>query len=425
MPRPAPLRLESLSCTVVRGPRQDGRWYWRARRADATLWTGWATREEASAACARLTLGEQPQGGVCTVGELVGHWFAEAEDRAESGQLAQTSLDTLRAVVRALRRDLGAVRVDAITVSTLERYRDARLRPAPPPRREEGQRGRLPRRGGLASETVARELRLLRQVWTWAHERGLVPSPTLPRVAMRVRAEVERYTPSPAEVAAVLDHLDGWAWLAVRLLWATGCRLGEIASLRRRDVDASRALLRVRGKTGPREVAILPSVLAELLPHLPDEPDARLLAEVTTETIRTSLRRHLAAACKAAKVPRWTAHGLRRLATDALFDAGADPGVEGAQIGHSPKVALTHYRRASVSARHQAVAAARLGVVPTAPDAEQEEQGELVLLGVASQATTERAILDAARRGDLAEVVRLASLLNGTATTQTSLKRRV
>ena len=47
--RPAAIDLGDLHVSIVRGPNAEGRWYWRARDADrATVWTGWATRDEAA-----------------------------------------------------------------------------------------------------------------------------------------------------------------------------------------------------------------------------------------------------------------------------------------------------------------------------------------------------------------------------------------
>lgn len=213
----------------------------------------------------------------------------------------------------------------------------------------------------MAPETVARELRMLRTAWTWRHERGLVTRPVLPRVRVRMRPVMDRHTPTPAEVAAVLDQLEGWPWLAVRLLEATGCRLGEIGTLTRADIDEARAVLHVRGKTGQRPVAILPDVLAELLPAMAERGP---VLGITPESTRTSLRRYLADACEAAGCPRWTAHGLRRLAVDRLYRAGVDVGTAAAHLGHSPAVALEHYRRATAADMAGAVARAGLGRLP-------------------------------------------------------------
>ena len=56
-----------------------------------------------------------------------------------------------------------------------------------------------------------------------------------------------------------------WAVAALRLLMLTGCRMGEILSLRWDDVDRTSRVLRLRdGKTGPRMVPLTGPVLAVL-----------------------------------------------------------------------------------------------------------------------------------------------------------------
>ena len=56
--RPAPLVVGPLRAAAIRGPRADGRWYWRARRyvdgAESCPWTGWASRVEAERQLAAL-----------------------------------------------------------------------------------------------------------------------------------------------------------------------------------------------------------------------------------------------------------------------------------------------------------------------------------------------------------------------------------
>lgn len=134
MPRPAPIRLGTVSCTVVRGPRPDGRWYWRARSGEVTHWTGWATVPEAEVAVAQLVSGHgATPADVGTVRDLLAYWLGEQEERAASGELAPASLATMTSAARSLVAGLGPVRLEGVTAETLERYRDRRLRPGPGP----------------------------------------------------------------------------------------------------------------------------------------------------------------------------------------------------------------------------------------------------------------------------------------------------
>ena len=55
MQRPKPWAMGRVRVRVHSGPRDDGRWRWRADVAAPegrreTLWTGWGTRDEAEAA---------------------------------------------------------------------------------------------------------------------------------------------------------------------------------------------------------------------------------------------------------------------------------------------------------------------------------------------------------------------------------------
>lgn len=381
-PKPAPLTIGDVKATPIRGPK-DGRWYWRARRhrgGERTLWTGWATREEAQTEIARIVGGApRTAADVSTVGDVLDFWIGSQELRQD---LAPRSLETMTATVRALVREIGDVRANLVTLTTLERYRDARMRPGLTivPRRQE-QRGRLPSRSGAASETVSRELRTLGTAWAWAHERGLVASATLPRIRIRRTQPLPRYTPTPHEVAAVLAHLGGgraWAWpdLVTRIGFATGARLGEIASLRFCDFDATTNTIHVDGKTGRRPVPVEPRVMADVMsrlpaPPIPPDPESRIWP-VTHASLLTSMPRLFTAACAAAECQRWTAHALRRLAVDLLFGAGVDPGTESAIMGHSAEVAIRHYRRAKLDVRRAGVRLAGLGVLPR-PAADEEK----------------------------------------------------
>jgi integrase len=392
--RPAPSAVGPWRLRVARGPHKEhaDRWYWRAGRfrggAEETLWTGWATREEAERIVGgMLSTGQKkaaPSAGIATVGDLVDYWLGAQEDRAD---LRPRSIETMRAACKALVRGLGSVRIERVTTATLETYRDGRLRAgdAIAVERADQKRGRLPRVQRMAPETVARELRMLGQAWRWAYEGGHVANVAPPRVRLNVRPVVDRYTPTLGEVSRVLSRLSSWPAVAVRLLASTGCRLGEIAGLRWRDVDTERGEIRVSGKTGPRTIPLGRAFLASLPRPLIAIPDALVLG-VSPSSALTSLRRYLAEAIGAeneerrkrgeSPMPLWTAHALRRLAVDRLYRAGVDVATAASILGHSPDVALKHYRRASDGDRRAAVDLARLGYLPDAEGAEVIEIGK-------------------------------------------------
>lgn len=347
--RPPTRAVGPARVQVLRGPRNDDgvwRWYWRARvygdGGERTIWTGWGTVREADAAVAKLiadgerTRPKRPAAEVCrTVRDVLELWVGSRETASERGELREVSLQRYRSVARALADRLGDLRVDAVALSTLEGYRDHRAR------------------ADVRMTTVAGELRLLEAAWRWAMERDFGVTRPLPVVRIKA-APLPHYTPDAVEVAAVLGRLRGWSWLAVRLLFATGCRPGELAHARVSDLDLARGVLHVDGKTGPRDVPLAPAVLAEIAPLL-GGPDAYLLGRAPSY-VRSRLPRIL----RELQIG-WTPKALRRRAVDTLYGAGVDVSVAAAILGHSPAVALRHYRHPTEQDRALAAQAARLG----------------------------------------------------------------
>lgn len=75
---------------------------------------------------------------------------------------------------------------------------------------------------------------------------------------------------SREEVAAILSHMHGRAWLMASLMYGAGLRLLECARLRIKDVDFSRGEVTVRDGKGRKDrVTVLPEKLAQpLLAHV-------------------------------------------------------------------------------------------------------------------------------------------------------------
>lgn len=357
--RPAPIHIGTIAILRVhRGPRADGAWYWRADRADARggrvhIWMGWGTPEEAQAAVV-VALGgasTRPDPNADTVKTLLEAWGAAYDNRADLAPATRTSAEV---VSRRIIDALGSVLLERLDRRALERYRDQRQRTA-------------------AASTVALDLTILRQAWEWGREVGLAPERDLPRIKVRPRHDEvrERYTPSTEDVLRVLDELlpagrrrVAWHARVAWMLLATGCRIGEVAGLRRGAVDLERAELRVTGKTGPRTVPLSSGAVEEIRSWgLHDDPEARVWP-VAPRTIGEHLNHAIAAACERAGVKAWTPHALRRHAVDALYRRGIDPTVAAAILGHSPQVAMTYYRRAAEGDLREAMERVKLGAMP-------------------------------------------------------------
>lgn len=301
------------------------------------MWCGWETALGVAARVQHLVDHHHRPTSVRTVGELVQAWICAQVRRSD---LSERTLATYRACTRHLAQ-LGDLTLDEVKLASLERYRDARIR------------------GGAASRTVALELAVFRRAWSWYRDSGAPLPAHLPRPRLRIRSSRRHYTPTVEELARVQRKLEGWPRLAVELLVATGARIGEIADLRARDVSVLRGEVLLCGKTGPRSVPLPPELAVRAGAG---DPERRVLG-VGAVTVRTALRRHIAAACEAAGVHVFTPHDLRRLAVDRLYSAGVDVGTVAALLGQSPQVALRHYRQPT--REEQRGAMTRAGLIST------------------------------------------------------------
>ncbi len=351
--RPGNLTLDPVTAYARRGPR-EGRWYWQAVRREGgmqiTVWTGWATREEARQQIATLVASNDlertprraPE-GLHTFRALLEFWIGAQEGRED---LSPYTLRGYTYAARNLISVLGDVQPVAVNFATLARYRDQRLR------------------SGGSTGSVAMELGVLGIAWRWGREVGICPARDLPKVHLRVKPTYNQRTPSIDDVIAVLQHLDGWRRLAVLVLFATGARVGEVASLQWADVNLGAGELLLDGKTGVRNVPIAPEVVDELRRWASTGPTEGYLFRVRPKTLMGGLRsKHLPRACEAAGVLRFTPHGLRRAAVEAMLDAGVDPKTAASVTGHSVKTMLEYYRRPTMESRRNAILRAGLGVV--------------------------------------------------------------
>jgi integrase len=354
----------------VKRPRppgeDDGRYYWQAyvveERKRRTVWTGWATVEELEASIGDVLARGIPErrqvehDEVRTVYDLAGAWLAEQEDRNVSGELKAKSLSNYRQSVGRIKKDaIADVLVERLDQATMNRWKHRRLR--------------MEKNG--ASNTVLAEYKVLRMSWKFGQERGVVPARALPTVELNAKPVRPKVTPDAGDVQKLVRRLDGWVRLALWLQFATGARIGEIAGLRWEHVDLDEAEPTVffpDAKTGPRTVPI-PLQLAELLRGVePKPPGACVLGRAPATTKR--MHERIAALCKELEIPRFTSHGIRRLAVELFVDANVDVRAAADHLGNSPKTIWEHYKQTTPKRSRAAMRMAQLGYVAPEPAGE-------------------------------------------------------
>jgi integrase len=176
----------------------------------------------------------------------------------------------------------------------------------------------------LKARTVQLYLATLKQVLDHAE---VVPNPARDRRVRvpRVVAE-EPVPPSWREVELLLAAIPDRYRLLVRVLEATGLRVGEALAATWGDLDAGASRLRVsrvRTKTAAgRRWAQLPEPLLEgLLAGTPPDdrsPDRRLFAGLNQDNFRGAMAR----ACQRAGIPVYSAHDLRHRRISVWFQEG-------------------------------------------------------------------------------------------------------
>lgn len=226
------------------------------------------------------------------------------------------------------------------------------------------------RRAGLADRTIHLELSILRIVVRWAEQERLMVLATplrLPRLRIDPRQfRANHSTPTPEEAGLAIASMprDDWQ-LAVALLARTGARVGEVVSLRSRDLDEHRGTLVLgaavgNSKTGSRTFPLDPHSL-RLLRGRGARGRTPLLDFGGVQNPKHGIRQRLQKACLKAGVQVFTPHGLRRMVVGRLIRACVDPGTAAALTGHTVTVMLRFYQVVTERDRRAATIAAQLG----------------------------------------------------------------
>ena len=352
MRRPKSFGVGEVRVRAVKGPR-DGEWYWRAEvysaGSSSSVWAGWGTRKEATQIVAEIVAAggvdvDVTPSSVDTVFDLLDVWIGSVDARAD---LAPATVGNYRNSAARLAQVMSQTLIERVGAGDLEDYRDRRLRE------------------GAAPSSVALDLRVFLVAWHWGERVGVCPPRHLRAPRMSITRVMNDYTPTPSEAARVLEHLSGWTSLVVLMLATTGCRVGELAGLRWEQLNLQRGEVTVTGKGKTRTIPLRPEVV-QALQERPGPQMGRVFP-VVPSTVANATRKRLVIACAAAGVPHFTPHGLRRMVENTLAEAGIDPATYAALLGHSPLVALKHYRRVRPQHLRAAIAVQGLALPSSAP----------------------------------------------------------
>jgi integrase len=142
---------------------------------------------------------------------------------------------------------------------------------------------------------------------------------------------------------------------ALRLLLLTGCRVGEVLSLRWENVSLERRLLLLSdSKTGAKPV-FLSTATAKFIGSLPREAGAEYVfpGDRTGKPI-VSLRKTWERVCKVAKIDGLRLHDLRHSYASVGAADGLSLPVIGALLGHSQPATTARYAHLAASPLHEA-----------------------------------------------------------------------
>jgi len=181
---------------------------------------------------------------------------------------------------------------------------------------------------------VSRVLKIATTEWGYLLPNGIptVKHPTLPKGRTR------RLTKD--EEIALLQVADPYLCHIIKLLQATAMRIGELAKLRKEDVDFTKSLAILRDtKNGESRTIPLSKVAAVALQELINVSATDRVLKFTPSCISHRFNR----ACKQAKIEGMVLHSLRHEAVSRLFEKGLNMMEVATISGHKDFSMLKRY----------------------------------------------------------------------------------
>lgn len=321
-------------------------------------WTPETARAEAKRLLVEVAAGRDPatarqqERDALTFAMLIDLYLAEGAGHKKASTL---KADRGR-IEHHLRPLLGRLRADRIGRAEIERMRNAVTAGKTAERVASGEKRRAGSiatgGGGAAAQCVA----LVSSIYAFAIGRGLCADNPARGVKKAPVRKVERFL-SEAEIARLAEALDTdanhsgnpYPAAAIKLLLLTGCRKGEIVSLRWEHVDFERECLRLPdSKTGAKIVYLNAPARAILqqLPRLTGNP--RVVPGLRADSGGPAIDKVWLRVRTVAGLPDVRLHDLRHSFASVGAAGGLSLPIIGALLGH--KHATTTARYAHLSA---------------------------------------------------------------------------
>jgi integrase len=357
--KPDTIRLGGFRARPFRPPTaRDSRWYWLIESGkNSQHGRGRMTVQEATEALAQLVAnGHTPASHAAarecrTLYQLMGFWLgAKLQELTNANSQRNARLSKRRLVgQKGAVTELGRTPLERVSERLVEAWYHGRVS------------------DGRSPLTAYNDVRRVPEAWKWGRRHRLHTFPDLdvrirrPRHGIRPKETVARED-IPRILAAVGPE---WARLALLAYAMTGARLGEVAEIRRCDVDLRGCRLRVgtgrSSKTGERWIHVPVALLDALRPLVESVSPRDRIWPVTYATMLSGVNEHLHRACERANIEhRLTTHSFRRMVVDTYASRVGDPATAAEQLGHSPQTMLAAYRRVSDADRREAVQQAGL-----------------------------------------------------------------
>lgn len=292
-----------------------------------------------------------------TFGEYGRRWIAERRNSKGEPLRALTRKDYQQILADYLDPTFGAVAIEDITRTAVRQWH-ARLDRAKP-------------------RAATKAYGLLRAILNTAVDDEIIASsPVHIRGAGAAVTKRAVEPATPAEIETMTRHMPPHLAAAVPIAAWCALRYGELAELRRRDIDAKARVIKVRravtfpaggpvvGPTksdaGVRDIAVPPHVWpiveAHLAEHVKRSPDALLFSTTTGGHLwHSGMAPHFAKAKKAAGRGDLRWHDLRHTGATLAAQAGATTAELQARLGHSTAAASQLYQHAA-KGRDRAIA---------------------------------------------------------------------